>query len=359
MNNKIKKINIYVILTALFSILLPLQNSYSSSLVKAGLKCKVHKQTIIYQDKKFTCIKSKKRLVWNNGLSVITQNEIVQDFVPWSTDFNLNSMVQTALKSTDDYFGEVVPSSSYEIFIDQKVNEYDRKWKTKVLDYSNGSFSKIERDKVKVFIGRSHEWSVSTLKNNNLWLGDPNSPIPCSIPTRDSLCAENNLILMTTLNPPINWNIEYRATPAHEFFHTVQNALLGYDRTKIPPGHSRSVPRWFFEGSASYYGYYVVEKLAFDSYKNGRNSEMSSHYNYKTIKPLSQYDDYVSNPYGIGQAATEYIIASAGFESLLNVFKYTGTEGSFEAGFKKAIGIDLANFYLKFDQAVKLMNLQQ
>jgi hypothetical protein len=357
MNYKTNKIRTSIVFATLFFVLFSLQNAHSSSPIKVGAKCKIHKQTIIYQNKQFICVKSNKKLVWSNHLFISTTSQKVDNFVPWSINFNSKSMIQAALKSTDDYFGNVVPSSSYEIIIDQKVNEYDRKWKTKVLDYSNGSFSKIERDKIKVFIGRSHEWSVSTLKNNNLWLGDPSSPIPCSIATRDALCADKNLILMVTLNPPAHWPVGYRAVPAHELFHTVQNALLGYDRTRIPPGHPRSIPRWLFEGSASYYGYYVVEKLGFDSYSNGRDAEIANHYGHETIKSLSNYDDYVSNPYGIGQAATEYIIASVGFESLLNIFKYAGTEGSFALGFKKAVGLDIEDFYIKFDQAIKSMDI--
>jgi hypothetical protein len=105
------------------------------------------------------------------------------------------------------------------------------------------------------------------------------------------------------------------------------------------------------EGSANYFGYYIVEKLGFDSYENGRNSQVRDNSYYRNLNPLSSYDNFESNPYGIGQAATEYIIASVGFESLLNIFKFTGTEGTFSAGFKKATGIELSEFYSKFEDA--------
>ena len=101
----------------------------------------------------------------------------------------------------------------------------------------------------------------------------------------------------------------------------------------------------------------MVEKLGYGSYKNSRDNQVRFNSGYQNTKPLSYYDNYESNPYGIGQAATEYIIASVGFESLLNIFKFSGTEGSFSAGFKKATGLELTEFYLKFEEARKFMQI--
>lgn len=350
-NNKIKKNKILSIFISFFVLVLPLESAYSSTLIKTGKSCKIQKQVIEYQNKTFTCIKSGKKLVWSKGVQVVTQVPKVDPFIAWSTKFKTESMIQSALNSTSSYFGNVTPNSSYEIIIDKMVNEYDRQWNTKMLDYANGSFSNIERDRVKVFLGRSHDWSIETLKNNNLWIGDPNSPIPCSRIDSDAYCADKNLILMVTIYNLSKIDAGRRAIPAHELFHTVQNALLGYDRTRLGPGHPRSIPRWLLEGSATYYGYYVVNKLNFDSYQNGRSLQLQNNYQNIFNKHLSEYDDYISDPYGIGQIATEYIVASVGFESLLNIFKFSGTEGSFAAGFKKATGIELNDFYLKFNEA--------
>jgi hypothetical protein len=229
-----------------------------------------------------------------------------------------------------------------------------------MFDYTNGFFSKIEREKPKIFLGNSHEWSRDSMKNAGVWIGDPNQPYPCSNGTQDVYCAGyKNLVLLIFMNPSSIWDIGRRSTPAHEIFHTIQFSLLGYNLERFGPGHPQRVPRWFMEGSANYFGYYLVEKLGFDSYKNGRDNQVRSNSEYRNIKPLSTYDNFESNPYGIGQAATEYIIASVGFESLLNIFKFTGTEGTFLAGFKKATGIELSEFYSKFESARSSMQIGQ
>jgi hypothetical protein len=114
------------------------------------------------------------------------------------------------------------------------------------------------------------------------------------------------------------------------------------------------------EGSANFYGYYVNEKLGFGTYLSGRRTQIDYFPEYKKVTPLSAYSSFNDlNPYGIGQAATEYIIASVGFESFLNIFKFTGTEGTFSAGFKKATGVELSEFYSKFDSARSSMQIGQ
>jgi len=228
-----------------------------------------------------------------------------------------------------------------------------------VLDYVNGSFANIQREKLRVFLGTTHDWSLTTLRSLNLWVGDPRSPYPCSQGINDAYCAEKNLVLLIysdiySPNSQYRWDIGRRSTPAHEVFHTIQFVLAG---PNVGGESSQHIPRWLMEGSANYYGFYVVDKLGFDNYQNGRNQQVRNNPAYKTVVPLSQYNSFSSDPYGIGQAATEYLIASIGFENFLNIWKFTRTESSFVLGFKKATGIDLTEFYSKFEEARSSMQI--
>jgi ribosomal protein L6P/L9E len=325
----------------------------------SNTRCKTINKVKIVNDNEYTCIKKKNnKNIWHKKNKV---SEVKKEiFVPWSTNFKTNVMVQEAINSTNKYSSKVMLSSSYEIAIENSVKESDRKWIAQMLDYTNGFFSKVERKKIKIFLGNSHEWSKETVKNAGVWLGDPNGTYPCSNGKQDAACSGyENLVLWIFMNHPQIWDVGRRSIPAHEVFHTIQHSLLGYNTQRISPGHPRAVPRWLKEGSANYFGYYVVQKLGFDSYENGRNSQIRFNSEYRNVKPLSTYDNFESNPYGIGQAATEYIIASVGFESLLNIFKFTGTEGSFSAGFKKATGIELSEFYSKFEDARSSMQIGQ
>jgi hypothetical protein len=351
-----KNKNIFIFIVLVFSFTSS-QNSYSSNAIKPGSTCKIKNQSVSFQSNKFICVQSNKKLIWKK-INLPVKKEISL-FSSWSTNFETELMITSALMSTDKYFGKVVSDKKYEIIFDKELPESDRAWITKMLDYSNGAFKSIENKNIKVFAGTSHEWSKSTLSGMNLWLGDPRGPYPCSDGKLDVLCVDKNLILLVTKNPQSSyWTVGYRSAPAHEFFHTIQYFLTGPQFTvhggPMTDLSSKRIPRWLIEGSASFFGYYMVEKMGHDAYKKGRFIQVELNYTKDYSAPLSEHD-YLANPtldpYGIGQAATEYIIASVGFESLLNIFKYTNSEGNFKAGFKKATGIELEDFYSKFEKS--------
>lgn len=348
---------------SIFSLLMSLPMIPTSAAFKAGAKCKQIGIKSIVGGKTFTCIKSGRKLVWNKGVSGLSSTPRKINFIPWATKFDTLLMTQTALDTTDAYFGRIIPSNSYEITIDPAINNSDRLWITRSLDYANGAFSRIEREKLRVFLGTTHDWSAKTMRGANLWIGDLRQPFPCSNGVNDVYCADKNLVLLVysdiyAPNSSYRWDGGRRSTPAHEVFHTVQHALSTQTSLGVT-SNPQHIPRWLMEGSANYFGYYVVDRLGFDVYQTGRNQQVNTNPAYKTVIPLVQYDNFTSDPYGIGQAATEYIVASVGFEALLNIFKFTGLEVSFSAGFKKATGIELSEFYSKFEDARSSMQIGQ
>lgn len=367
----------------------------SSAAVKAGAKCA--KAGAISKDanKKFTCVKKGKRLIWSKGVAVKTAAkraakpvqaaaDVVPTpsptptatasattepkpsptvakivFTPWATTFVTEDMTNAALAKTSEYLADVKPSDGYILTVDPAITAADREWITKMLDYTNGTFSEVLQGRVKVFLGTTHSWSASALRSAGTWVGDPGSPFPCSNGINDAYCAGPDIVLMTYSdiykpNSTYRWDAGRRSTPAHELFHTVQFALGGKNVGPEDPTH---IPRWLMEGSANYFGFYIVDKLALDTYQAGRRQQVNTNPGYRTVVPLVQYDNFNLDPYGIGQAASEYLIASVGFENFLNIWKFTKSESSFSRGFAKAIGIELSDFYTKFEAARASMKI--
>jgi hypothetical protein len=360
-----------------FLLVISLIPAYSATPPKAGSACSKQGITKTYQGKRYTCIKSGKKLVWSKGVAVKkatptpaptvtvtatpspsptqtptpTPQKVI--FTPWATKFETTLMTQTALDATSSFFGKVTPSSDYAITIDPQITNSDRIWITSALDYATGLFTNIQREKMKVFLGTSHTWSKNAVTAAKLWIGDPNSTFPCSQGINDAYCADKNLVLLIysdiyAPNSQYRWDFGRRSTPAHEVFHTVQFALAGPNVGGNNPMH---IPRWLMEGSANYFGFYVADRLGFDVYQTGRNQQVNTNPAYKTVVPLAQYDNFTSDPYGIGQAASEYLIASVGFEKFLNIWRFTKSDSSFSQGFKRAVGITIEDFYSKFEAA--------
>ena len=59
------------LLIALTVVLIPV-TAVSAQKVTPGSTCKVLNQKVVYQNKTYTCIKSRKKLVWNKGVAVKT-----------------------------------------------------------------------------------------------------------------------------------------------------------------------------------------------------------------------------------------------------------------------------------------------
>jgi hypothetical protein len=350
----------------LVALLIPMvlvaSNSYAA--VKAGSACKKVGSKSLSGGKSYTCIKSGKKLVWDKGVLVSKPMPAVSatpspsteqkiSFTPWESSFVTEHMTQTALSKTSEYLGNVKPSNAYGFTVDPAITSSDREWITKILDYTNGAFSNVLQGQVKVFLGTTHQWSATTLRSAGTWVGDPGSPYPCSNGVNDAYCAGPDLTLLIysdiyKANSNYQWDAGRRSTPAHELFHNVQFALGGRNVAPSDPTH---IPRWLMEGSANYFGFYIVDKLELATYESGRNQQVTTNPNYRTVTPLVEYDNFSSDPYGIGQAATEYLIASIGFENFLNIWKFTKAEESFNLGFRKAVGIEISDFYSKFEAA--------
>jgi len=288
-----------------------------------------------------------------------------ETFDPWSSEFEQEDLVQASLKETDTFFGQVYPSDDYELIFEPSVSEATRLWMSEMLSFVNGAFIDSEVQDVKAFVGTSHEWAKESLESRELWVGQPGSPYPCSNGTGDVFCADKNIILIISDRSDDSWKSGFSSVMAHEYFHTVQYSLTGPQFT-VHGGpttdlSSKKVPRWLFEGSAHFFGFYVSEKLNFSKYRYEREFEVTEEsYLNNQLQPLERYDfdkDPDLNPYGIGQVATEYLVASVGFESLLNIFRYTNSEGNFNAGFKKATGIELSDFYTRFELARNSMGI--
>ena len=351
------------LVTLLIPMVLVASNSYAA--VKAGSACSKAGSKSVSGGKSYTCVKSGKKLIWDKGVLVPVAKPkasasaspsaapVKVSFTPWASSFATEDMTLAALTNTSAYLGVVKPSNAYTYTVDPAITDSDRAWITKMLDYTNGAFSDVLQGQVKVYLGTTHEWSATVMRAAGDWVGDPRGTYPCSDGTRDAYCAGENIALMIysdiyKANSNYRWDVGRRGTPAHELFHTVQFALGGRNLGPDDPAH---IPRWLMEGSANYFGFYIVEKLGFDSYGNGRGNQVSLNRAYKTVVPLIQYDNFTSDPYGIGQAATEYLIASIGFDNFLNIWRYTKSEGTFAKGFAKAAGIELSDFYAKFEAA--------
>ncbi len=136
---------------------------------------------------------------------------------------------------------------------------------------------------------------------------------------------------------------------AHEYFHTIQDLLLSQNSLD-------AVPRWFTEGSASWVQRAAVYHSDFNKYEIERNREnndtlfrtkRTAEWLEKFLDPnyTTGWDKWNGNEYDswaiydVGSLATEVMVAIGGPDKFLDLFKITGSGKSFAQAFEGIYGI--------------------
>lgn len=141
--------------------------------------------------------------------------------------------------------------------------------------------------------------------------------------------------------------IGMRQTPAHEYFHSVQERSVG---SCSPCG----TPQWFWEGPAVFVGTQTAASLGFNTYAEARTWMVQRTTNPGT-KSLMLSEVTENNgkmdPYGIGALATEFLVAHVGMKKFVAVYREIGAGKTFAKAFNDATGVSLNDFYLMFEDA--------
>jgi hypothetical protein len=125
------------------------------------------------------------------------------------------------------------------------------------------------------------------------------------------------------------------------------------------PDMANGFPVWFIEGSADFVGFAVGALSQNATYWEGRERMFSYAPREESIdkNAIADYEirtccgnSTPTYPYGVGRVATEYIVASIGFQKMLDIWADFATTRNFETSFEKVTGISKEAFYTKFDQ---------
>jgi hypothetical protein len=150
---------------------------------------------------------------------------------------------------------------------------------------------------------------------------------------------------------------------AHEYFHLVQWTLakesdpIGLAKNTSPESIN-AVPIWFIEGGADFVGFSVGALSQAATYWDGRATMFLYSPPEESINknPIVDYEvrtccgnNTPTYPYHIGRVATEFIVASIGFQKLLDILIDYATTRNFEKSFESVTGISKSTFYEKFE----------
>ena len=90
--------------------------------------------------------------------------------------------------------------------------------------------------------------------------------------------------------------------------------------------------------------YLESRKTTLDRYKNG--AAINKTLNLEEIRA----NDGVIDPYALGHGASEFLAANVGMEKFIDIYAQLGSGKNFSDAFKDATGVELADFYVMFEE---------
>lgn len=360
--------------------------TYSASPPKSGAPCTKVGASKTHLGKKFTCIKSGKKTIWNKGVvekqtasvpnnkttpaptsspSATSQSKEV--FLPWSTMFSAEVMIDKAYESFSSWVKNQSSSPiNHQVLIQSSSGGYSPTIIEVLKELDNLSsrvFSQFMKKKSVTVIGLDQPWVVSQILTSGGHLR--NSQGRCDEPYGSyTICMNRDshfgLVVLNDCPLPKGSvsNCNLNLLP-HEYFHLVQINLAD----NIQGAHwnygedyaRNTFPHWLVEGSANFVAAAIVANARNAKYEDARACCFSIMANalvdYEVVTPNQGWDDIRSSSYDIGHIATEYLVASIGFQKFLDIWKDYSNTKNFYTSFEKVTGRSVSNFYANFESA--------
>jgi hypothetical protein len=361
--------------------------STSANPPKSGALCSKAGLTKNYQGKKYTCVKSGKKLVWNKGVLVkkaapkttessqpaptptLTPSPQAKEvFTSWSTKFTTQVMFEKAYENFVTWSRAQLSSQKKHQLVMQDVTNGFASALIQDLktldDFASGIFSQYMKSKSVTVLGFDENWVISQINGTGGHLR--NMQGRCNEPYLPYLACMNRdshvgIVIVSDCKNPQNVasNCQLHLLP-HEYFHIIQlNAadnIQGSHWNFGDENSKNSFPHWLVEGSADFVSTAIASFTRDAKYESTRFSILSGApmrnalVDYEIYRPNNSAGDNL-NSYNIGHIATEYIVASIGFQKFMDIWKDFAVTRNFYNSFERVTGRSVDAFYADFERA--------
>ena len=375
---------IAIVFVLLLSLFLP--SSHSAQKITAGATCKGLNKKVEYKNKSYTCVKKGNKLVWSKGVAIKnaapavapsptaspipsptptpTPTPTQSSFEAWTLNIDVKSLSDQAQENFLSWTkGRVGVTINHTQIIQVNSNVNRMSILKRSDDLGAQLFSSYFPQGSVTVIGATESWTTEELSKNG-WISTcRNQSMPGVAYCLSNTRHHGYVVTGDATYDPRNPGSDGGALLAHEYFHLVQANLSQTTsgvRTKSGDANSANAfPAWFLEGTAEFVGYSVAALSQSASYWDGRARMLSYAPPEESINKnaIADYEirtccgnNTPTYPYNIGQVATEYIVASIGFQKMLDIWIDYATTRNFEKSFERVTGISKIAFYEKFDQ---------
>ncbi len=361
--------------------------SNSANPPKSGAQCAKVGLTKTYQGKKYTCIKSGKKLIWSKGVLVrqaaanTTESskpaptpistpspETKEVFTPWSTKFTTQIMFEKAYENFVTWSrAQSASQKKHQLVMQEVTNGFASALiqELKTLDeFASGVFSQYMKSKSVTVLGFDEEWVISQINGTGGHLR--NMQGRCNetyIPFLACMNRDSHVGIVIVSDCKIPQKVASTCMLhllPHEYFHIIQlNAADNIQGSHWNFGDEKSknaFPHWLVEGSADFVSTAIASFTRDAKYESTRFSILSGApmrnalVDYEIYRPNNSAGDNL-NSYNIGHIATEYIVASIGFQKFMDIWRDFAVTRNFYTSFERVTGRSMEALYADFERA--------
>ena len=323
---------------------------------KAGAKCNKAGITSVASGKTFTCVKSGKKFIWNQGVKVSTTTTTQRD------EFAIYGKDAARFKAVDQYgvklaSGRIKSAPS----INSILQSPSDKAVIRMTENAQFAFTVYEQLMPlgfvpKWIVGEDGDWIKGQSKDVALcmpWLGPNQGGASCRLTVvwRGINIRDDSVMRATML-----------VQGGHEIFHLYQVELLKEYFAKVPD--------WFREGSASV-GMGIVlthfeDRKSFANYGEAQKVARSAKDKSQCETALNKWENNLAAEgfganngceYGLGLLMNEYLVMKGHtLSDVLDLYKLVGNGSDFPAAFELVYKTSSAKFFTELRSYLKTLD---
>jgi hypothetical protein len=395
---QMKRFLALTVVLAFVGVLIP---NPSLAAAKAGSACPKVGKIENVGSKKFTCVKSGKKLVWNKGVATKnstsqpgSKSEAALPVDKWQIPTKFPSSFEDLYenragisyavwkKTSADIKSNVANVPPLEILIGPNTSPWSKNHEEVISLVSKIFTKQINPKKLYVVFHNYSDVSWADTKVKEIlpsdeyseWLrNDGGMSGNCQADLRDCLAAKiktsrnnqvsflligvSNQVGMLEINGSKYGNVgvteqnKKGMLVAHEFIHTLQSGPMAIAQTLELANRP---PAWIWEGSATLFQNLAVNSDSYQNFMNYRKDSLG-----ELIERQGIQEDFINNylkqknwiedpwrggqspdwSYQLGARVMEILVALKGSDSTLEIFNLMSQKKSFESSFKTAFGI--------------------
>jgi hypothetical protein len=335
----------------------------ANAAAKAGAKCNKAGIISVASGKTFTCIKSGKKLIWNNGVVKSTKADPVAPTGFNDLEANFSGVSYTAWKKSRE---KILASSNTSIPLEILVG-VNTKLNNKNPEYAISQVNKLYAGSILpknivllAFSFQDRDWAITKMEQivpnaASAWIKDvacPSADNCLGGGSFPNLSNKTSLIVITTGIDPNNVNNATSGTlEAHEYTHSIQQSSADAMRPGVNLLKSPWPPNWYWEGLANFSQYAAIYSDSFEKYHQFRKQASGGIYNNSTwnAKYIEGYfQTNLTNEwdaqyprwrqYDLGAMLVGILVAIKGPDSVMELFRESINGGGFESAFQKIYG---------------------